>query len=84
MEMEEKVKRVFNFTDYEIKRMLAVFKKLDKDKSGTVSASELFDLPYFKFNPFRDRNCRPILICARYSFVHFIHIRNDRHLTGSP
>jgi Ca2+-binding EF-hand superfamily protein len=55
MEMEESVKMVFNFTDAEIKRMIAVFKKLDNDKSGTVSASELFDLPYFKFNPFRDR-----------------------------
>ncbi len=55
MEMEENVKMVFNFTDSEIKRMIAVFKKLDKDKSGSVSATELFDLPYFKFNPFRDR-----------------------------
>ena len=55
MEMEEKVKMVFNFTDEEIKRMLAVFKRLDKDRSGTISTAELFEQPYFKFNPLRER-----------------------------
>jgi Ca2+-binding EF-hand superfamily protein len=53
--MEERIKMVFNFTDSEIKRMLVVFKKLDRDRSGTISSAEFFELPYFKYNPFRDR-----------------------------
>ena len=66
IEMEEQIKMVFNFTDAEIKRLLVVFKKLDKDKTGTVSRTELFDLPYFKHNPFNERYIAGRAACKNF------------------
>mmetsp|Transcript_25712 Transcript_25712/g.67892 ORF Transcript_25712/g.67892 Transcript_25712/m.67892 type:complete len:120 (-) Transcript_25712:351-710(-) len=55
LRMEEEIKMVFNFTDTEVTKIIASFKKLDKDGSGTVTTLELFELPYFKHNPFKTR-----------------------------
>ncbi len=46
---------VFNFTNAEVHRLIEIFKKLDKDGTGSIQKSELFEMPYFKNNPFKDR-----------------------------
>jgi len=44
-----------NFSPEEISRLFKRFQKLDTDQSGTVSLTELMDLPELKKNPLTER-----------------------------
>jgi serine/threonine-protein phosphatase 2B regulatory subunit len=50
-EQIEEMKTVSEFTEPELKRLFKKFKKLDTDKSGTLSVQEFLAIPELEHNP---------------------------------